>query len=174
MSQNQESPTVSPIAAFGVLLGVIAVILGFLGLVVLLSITEVWAGFLFLLYWGGIQHLELKEYPAATLGSLFGLLLIYLAHNLGTILGLPDLSLPLFLGVICTVVYLQILGKFSLVINLASMLFLTVGTIPQLAELDILNIAKAVALSALYFGLLAAIGNTMMAHKASAKESVKS
>ncbi|MGB0188786.1 MAG: hypothetical protein ACPF9H_09220 [Aequoribacter sp.] len=174
MSQNQESPTVSPLAAFGVLLGVIAVILGFLGLVVLLSITEVWAGFLFLLYWGGIQHLELKEYPAATLGSLFGLLLIYLAHNLGTILGLPDLSLPLFLGVICTVVYLQILGKFSLVINLASMLFLTVGTIPQLAELDILNIAKAVALSALYFGLLAAIGNTMMAHKASAKESVKS
>jgi hypothetical protein len=174
VSQNQESPTVSPLAAFGVLLGVIAVILGFLGLVVLLSITEVWAGFLFLLYWGGIQHLELKEYPAATLGSLFGLLLIYLAHNLGTILGLPDLSLPLFLGVICTVVYLQILGKFSLVINLASMLFLTVGTIPQLAELDILNIAKAVALSALYFGLLAAIGNTMMAHKASAKESVKS
>ena len=174
MSQNQESPTLSPIAAFGVLLGVIAVILGFLGLVVLLSITEVWAGFLFLLYWGGIQHLELKEYPAATLGSLFGLLLIYLAHNLGTILGLPDLSLPLFLGVICTVVYLQILGKFSLVINLASMLFLTVGTIPQLAELDILNIAKAVALSALYFGLLAAIGNTIMAHKASAKESVES
>ena len=174
MSQNQESPTVSPLAAFGVLLGVIAVILGFLGLVVLLSITEVWAGFLFLLYWGGIQHLELKEYPAATLGSLFGLLLIYLAHNLGTILGLPDLSLPLFLGVICTVVYLQILGKFSLVINLASMLFLTVGTIPQLAELDILNIAKAVALSALYFGLLAAIGNTMMAHKASVKEAVKS
>lgn len=174
MSQNQESPTLSPIAAFGVLLGVIAVILGFLGLVVLLSITEVWAGFLFLLYWGGIQHLELKEYPAATLGSLFGLLLIYLAHNLGTILGLPDLSLPLFLGVICTVVYLQILGKFSLVINLASMLFLTVGTIPQLAELDILNIAEAVGLSALYFGLLAAIGNTIMAHKASAKESVKS
>lgn len=174
MSQNQESPTLSPIAAFGVLLGVIAVILGFLGLVVLLSITEVWAGFLFLLYWGGIQHLELKEYPAATLGSLFGLLLIYLAHNLGTILGLPDLSLPLFLGVICTVVYLQILGKFSLVINLASMLFLTVGTIPQLAELDILNIAEAVGLSALYFGLLAAIGNTVMAHKASAKESVKS
>ena len=174
MSQNQESPTVSPLAAFGVLLGVIAVILGFLGLVVLLSITEVWAGFLFLLYWGGIQHLELKEYPAATLGSLFGLLLIYLAHNLGTILGLPDLSLPLFLGVICTVVYLQILGKFSLVINLASMLFLTVGTIPQLAELDILNIAKAVALSALYFGLLAAIGNKMMPHKASAKEALES
>lgn len=174
MSQNQESATLSPIAAFGVLLGVIAVILGFLGLVVLLSITEVWAGFLFLLYWGGIHHLELKEYPAATLGSLFGLLLIYLAHNVGTILGLPDLSLPLFLSVICTVVYLQILGKFPLVINLAAMLFLTVGTIPQLAELDILNIAKAVALSALYFGLLAAIGNTIMARKASAKESVKS
>lgn len=174
MSQNQESPTLSPIAAFGVLLGVIAVILGFLGLVVLLSITEVWAGFLFLLYWGGIHHLELKEYPAAILGSLFGLLLIYLAHNLGTILGLPDLSLPLFLGVICAVVYFQILGKFSLVINLAAMLFLTVGTIPQLAGLDILNIAKAVALSALYFGLLAAIGNTVITHKASAKESVKS
>ena len=174
MSQNQESPTLSPIAAFGILLGVIAVILGFLALVVLLNITEVWAGFLFLLYWGGIHHLELKEYPAATLGSLFGLLLIYLAHNLGTIVGLPDLSLPLFLGVICTVVYFQILGKFSLVINLAAMLFLTVGTIPQLAELDILNIAKAVALSALYFGLLAAIGNTMMVHKASDKEAVKS
>jgi hypothetical protein len=174
MSQNQESPTLSPIAAFGVLLGVIAVILGFLALVVLLNITEVWAGFLFLLYWGGIHHLALKEYPAATIGSLFGLLLIYLAHNVGTILGLPDLSLPLFLSLICTVVYLQILGKFPLVINLAAMLFLTVGTIPQLAELDILNIAKAVALSALYFGLLAAIGNTMMAHKASVKEAVKS
>ena len=174
MSQTSETKPLSPLAALGVLVAVIALIAGFIGLVVLFNITEVWAGFLFLLYWGGIHHLALKEYPAATLGSLFGLLLIYLAHNLGTIVGLPDLSLPLFLGVICTVVYFQILGKFSLVINLAAMLFLTVGTIPQLAGLDILNIAKAVALSALYFGLLAAIGNTVMTHKASAKESVKS
>lgn len=174
MSQTSETKPLSPLAALGVLVAVIALIAGFIGLVVLFNITEVWAGFLFLLYWGGVHHLDLKEYPAAALGSCFGLLLVYLAHNLGTLLGLPELSLPLFLVLICTVVYFQILAKFSLVINLAAMLFLTVGTIPQLAELDILNIAKAVALSALYFGLLAAIGNTMMAHKASVKEAVKS
>ena len=165
MSQNSESNPLSSLAALGVLLAVIALILGFIGLVALFNITEVWAGFLFLLYWGGIHHLDLKEYPAAALGSCFGLLLIYLAHNLGTLLGYPELSLPLFLVLICTVVYFQILGKFTFVINLAAMLFLTVGTIPQLSELNVFDIGKAVVLSASYFGLIAALGNWMAARK---------
>lgn len=170
MSQNSETKPLSPLAAFGVLLAVIALIAGFIGLVVLFKVTEVWAGFLFLLYWGGIHHLDLKEYPAAALGSCFGLLLIYLAHNLGTLLGLPELSLPLFLLLICTVVYLQILGKFTLVINLAAMLFLTVGTIPQLAAIGVPDIGKAVALSALYFGVIAAAGNWIASHKAESQK----
>ena len=165
MSQNSESNPLSSLAALGVLLAVIALILGFIGLVALFNITEVWAGFLFLLYWGGIHHLDLKEYPAAALGSCFGLLLIYLAHNLGTLLGYPELSLPLFLVLICTVVYFQILGKFTFVINLAAMLFLTVGTIPQVSELNEFDIGKAVVLSAAYFGLIAALGNWMAARK---------
>ncbi|MDG0980907.1 MAG: hypothetical protein P8O79_14355 [Halieaceae bacterium] len=165
MSQNSESNPLSSLAALGVLLAVIALILGFIGLAALFNITEVWAGFLFLLYWGGIHHLDLKEYPAAALGSCFGLLLIYLAHNLGTLLGYPELSLPLFLVLICTVVYFQILGKFTFVINLAAMLFLTVGTIPQLSELNVFDIGKAVVLSAAYFGLIAALGNWMAARK---------
>lgn len=171
MSQTSETKPLSPLTALGVLLAVIALIAGFIGLVVLFNITEVWAGFLFLLYWGGVHHLDLKEYPAAALGSCFGLLLIYLAHNLGTLLGLPELSLPLFLVLICAVVYFQILGKFTLVINLAAMLFLTVGTIPQLADIKVVEIGNAVALSAAYFGLVAALGHWIAAQKAQNFES---
>lgn len=170
MSQTSETKPLSPLAALGVLVAVIALIAGFIGLVVLFNITEVWAGFLFLLYWGGVHHLDLKEYPAAALGSCFGLLLVYLAHNLGTLLGFPELSLPLFLALICTVVYFQILGKFTLIINLAAMLFLTVGTIPQLSELNVFDIGKAVVLSAAYFGLIAALGHWIAARRAQNSE----
>jgi hypothetical protein len=49
MNQTQD-PALTPLMALGVLIGVILVLLGFVGLVILFGVTEIWAGFLFLLY----------------------------------------------------------------------------------------------------------------------------
>ena len=164
MNQTQD-PALTPLMALGVLIGVIAVLLGFVGLVVLFGVTEIWAGFLFLLYWGGIHKLDMSEFPHAAVGSLFGLILVFLSHDLGPLVGLPTLTLPLFLCVICVLVYFQILGKLHIFNNLAAMLFLTVGTIPLLADVSIIDIAKGIVLSILYFGAIGWLGATLVAKK---------
>jgi len=164
MSQD-KNPALSPLFALGVLAAVIAILLIFIGFVALTGVTEVWAGFLFLLYWGGIQKLNMEEYAPAFIGALFGLVLIYLAHHLGELVGNPDLGLPLFLALICALVYFQILGKLYLFNNLAAMLFLTVGTIPQLTDISVVEMGKGVVASAFYFGALGWIGTKLAAKK---------
>ena len=169
MSQN-ENPALSPLLALGILAAVIAILVIFIGLVALTGVSEVWAGFLFLLYWGGIHKLNMEEYAPAFIGALFGLVLIYLAHHLGELVGNPDLGLPLFLTLICVLVYFQILGKLHTFNNLAAMLFLTVGTIPQLAEIAVIEMGKGIIASALYFGALGWIGAKLAAKKQAANE----
>ena len=167
MSQN-ENPVLSPLLALGILAAVIAILLIFIGIVALTGVTEVWAGFLFLLYWGGIHKLNMEEYASAFIGALFGLVLIYLAHHLGELVGNPDLGLPLFLALICVLVYFQILGKLHIFNNLAAMLFLTVGTIPQLADISVIEMGKGIVASAVYFGALGWIGAKLAAKKQAA------
>ena len=169
MNQN-ENPAMSPLLALGILAAVIAILLIFIGLVALIGVTEVWAGFLFLLYWGGIHKLNMEEYAPAFIGALFGLVLIYLAHHLGELVGNPDLGLALFLALICVLVYFQILGKLHLFNNLAAMLFLTVGTIPQLTDISVVEMGKGIAASAIYFGALGWVGAKLAAKKQTASE----
>lgn len=147
----QSASAMTPAKGLLVLLGVVVVVGGFIGLNAALGIKEFWGGFLFLLYWTGIEHGKFEKLPGLIVGSLFGLGLAYLLLALPLWLGEPGGLV--FLGLILVVVYCQIMGWLSLAVNMAAMLFLTVGTIPAVqGGADFAGALAALLLGIVYFG----------------------
>lgn len=118
----------TPVKGFLTLVAVVVVLAAFLVLSHFAGITETWAAFLFLLYWGGIQHTNMEQLPGTVLGSIIGLLLAYLFQQSPVWFGSAGGNV--FLCVILVVVYFQIMGWLSVAVNMAGMLYLMVGTIP--------------------------------------------
>ena len=170
-SAAEEIP-MTPKLAFGVLLGVIVVVAGFVFLTVSVGVVEMWAGFLFLLYWAGIEHVDMEKLPSCIVGGFFGILLAYLAHGMGALAGVDhNTSLMLFVGLLLVVIYFQILGKFTILINMMTMLYLTVGSIPAIQEsASAVGMASALALAILYFGGIAWAGQKLVAAKGAAQQ----
>ena len=158
VSHNTEKstavPAMSPAKGLLVLIGVVVVVGGFIALCAALGIKEFWGGFLFLLYWSGIEHMKFERLPHCISGALLGLLLSYLLFALPIWLG--EIGGVVFLGLILVVVYCQIMGWFSVAVNMTAMLFLTVGTIPAVQTgADFAGVLAALVLGILYFvGLL--------------------
>ena len=77
----------------------------------------------------------------------------YLSHGMGGLVGVDqNTGMMFFGGLILVVVYIQILGKFTIAINLMTMLYLTVGTIPAIQQsASATGMASALALAILYF-----------------------
>src|SRR5262249_38395668 len=133
---------------------------GFIGLTAMLGIKEFWSGFLFLTYWAGIEQMNFKKLPGCIVGALSGLLLAYLLFVLPTWLGAG--GIPVFLGLIVIVVYCQIMGWLAVAINMTTMLFLTVGTIPSVqAGVDFAGALAALILGVCYFAGLVWVGNVL-------------
>jgi hypothetical protein len=93
-----------------------------------LGIADGWVGFLFLLYWGGIEQMRFEKLPNCIVGALLGLALAYGLQALPASLGLA--GWVLFGGAILASVYCLIMGWWPIAVNNSAMLFLTVGTIP--------------------------------------------
>ena len=147
----QSAPAMSPAKGLLVLLGVVVVVGGFIGLNAALGIKEFWGGFLFLLYWTGVEHGKFEKLPGLIVGALFGLGLAYLLLALPLWLG--DVGGLVFLGLILAVVYCQIMGWLSLAVNMVAMLFLTVGTIPAVqSSTDFAGVLVALLLGIVFFG----------------------
>jgi hypothetical protein len=156
----------TPAKGLLVLAGVVVVVGAFIGLNHVLGIKEFWAGFLFLLYWTGFEHMKFDKLPSCIVGALFGLLLAYLLFALPGWMG-PTGGL-VFLGLILVVIYCQIMGWLTLAINMCAMLFLTVGTIPVVqAGVNFANAFIALGLGIVFFGGLFWIGNLLKQRKAS-------
>ena len=151
----QTETQVSPLKALGILGAVIIVVAGFIALLTLLDNHETWAGFLFLLHWTMGEGAKPEALPRSITGSLVGLgtasLLVLLPPVLGeTVGGL------LALAVILVLVYAQIRGQAQVAVNMATMLFLTVGTSPHLqANAQFVQILLSLLLGVAYFGGLA-------------------
>ena len=155
----------SPGVGLLVLVGLIVVIGAFLWLTHLMSITEVWVAFLFLLYWAGINHSSMAMLPACIFGAVFGLLLAYALQLLPQLMG--NAGLLVFLGLILAIVFCQIVGWLTLMINMSTMLFLTVGTIPPIqAGFQLTGMLMALAAGIVYFGGIIWLGTTWQASRA--------
>ncbi|MDB5577012.1 MAG: hypothetical protein JWR80_2188 [Bradyrhizobium sp.] len=151
---NENVPGAGPPSARRVLLmlpifaGLIA---AYMALGTVLGIASLFAGIFFLLYWAGIKHADPKEFAPALLGGLGGLILAFLLHVLPVDFGAIGMAAALLLVV--AAVYVQLRALCPLVINLAFMLHLTLGTVPSVAkDADFIGMGMAILLAASFFG----------------------
>ena len=148
-AMNQAAMT--PAKGVAVLAAVAVGVAGYLVLSHALGIVEAWAGFLFLLYWAGIERMSIEKLPPCVVGALLGVVIATLPGLLPDWLG--ESKMRVFLGVIVVLVYCQIMGWLPTAINMMTMLYLTVGTIPWIqAKVDFAGMLSGALLGIGYFG----------------------
>lgn len=161
----------TPLQALGMLGGVMLLIGGYMTLLGMLHNLEFYAGFVFLLCWMVIEQGRLDRLPHAILGAAFGLalgialklLIAKFGATGGTLFGL--LVLP--------ILFCQFLGWLPLLINMTTMTFLLVVTIPHVqGHADFTAAAVSLLVGIVYFGLLLGGGRWLWA-KRSAGETAK-
>jgi hypothetical protein len=138
-----------------VLAGVVVVIGAFIALNHALGIADFWVAFLFLLYWSSVEHMSFAKLPRCVIGALVGMLFGYLLQTLPVVMG--PIGGLVFLVAILALIYCQLMGWFPIAVNMMTMLFLTVVTIPTIqgtANFGVLLVALALGL-AYFVGLLA-------------------
>jgi branched-subunit amino acid transport protein AzlD len=152
-AQSHGAPAAAampPAKGLLVLGGLVVVIGAFLWITHLLGITEVWVAFLFLLYWAGLDHAQMETLPKAIVGAAVGLLIAYSLQQLPLSMG--NAGLGVFLAIILVLVYFQIVGWLTLAVNMSTMLFLTVGTIPPIqAAFNFQALLMALGAGIIYF-----------------------
>ena len=164
----QAGAQITPAKALGLLAVVVIVVAAFLGLLAVVGNHEAWAGFLFLLYWSMVEGLKTEALPKSIVGGLVGLgiasLLFLLPQRLGVTPGLL-----VFLVVILVLVYVHITSLLPIAVNAATMIFLTVATIPHVqAQASFSQILGALLLGVAYFGGLGVIVSFVMKRRAAA------
>lgn len=130
---NKAVATPAPITpAKGLLslVNIIVLVAAFVALNTWIGIADFWAGFLFVLYWSGVEHLKIEKLPACIIGGAIGLLVSYAMQTMPHALGPLGVLIPL--GIIIVMVYCQVMGWAPIAVNTATMLFLTVATMPAL------------------------------------------
>jgi hypothetical protein len=135
-----------------ILAGAIVLSAGFLMLQFALGLATAPLGFFFALYWGGIEQSRADRWAPCTIGGLFGIALAFAFATLTQTLG-PMQGLMVFMGIILVVVFVLIMNWLPLIINLPSMLFLTIACYPGVFEhANFLEMAANLTVSAVYFG----------------------
>ena len=133
------------------MIGVVPFMAGLFGLYHLLGIGMPLFGLLFLVYWAAILQQDLKAYWPTVLGGLLGILLGWLLIGLPGQIGTPGTVVSLI--ALVAVLFCFMRGHARLVVNNATMLFLTVATA---AELQIgaqaVVMAQSLLLAAAYMG----------------------
>jgi len=153
----------SPAKGLLILLGVVVVIGLFIALTHTLAIEHAWVAFLFLLYWAGIEHTDFRKLPHCVVGAALGLTVAYLLHALPLAMGTAAFALCL-VGILA-LIYCQIMGWFGVAINMVTMLFLTVGTIPLIQTgTQYLDLMVSLAVGTVYFPGIVWAG-TRIAHR---------
>lgn len=154
----------TPLKGLLVLLGIVVVVGIFIAINMALGLHQFWAGFLFLLYWAGVEHVAWDKLAACVVGAALGLVMAWLAAALPSSLG--SAGGVIFLILILGLIYCQVMGWLSLAINLSTMLLLTAGTIPAVQQS--VNFAEAficLGLAFIYFIGLVWLGTQVMAKK---------
>lgn len=164
-SAEQSAP--SRLQAAAMTLAVIPLIAGYLTICHLLGIHETYAGILFLLCWAATEHVKPAGLASTFLGCSFGLLLSY---GLGTLSSTYGTAGSAAFGVIMLpIVYAQISQTFPQLINLSTMIFLTVLTIPHiLAVGEVQDMASSLLVGLLYFGTIIALPAVLKSRRAAA------
>jgi len=165
-SQHEQAPA-KPSLGKGLLIlfGVVVVVGAFIALTQALEIADAWVAFLFLCYWAGIDHAEFKKLPHCLVGAALGLTVAHLLHALPQAMG-PSAGVVCLVGILA-LIYFQIMGWFLVAVNMVTMIFLTVGTIPIVqTNASYPGLMLALAVGVVYFAGIVWVGGRVMRKKA--------
>jgi hypothetical protein len=141
----------SPAKGLLVLGIVVVAVAAFIGISSALSLPSVYGGFLFVFYFTGLCHAAPDKFAPAVAGAFAGLATAFLLMYLPVAMG--NLGMALALGLVLAAIYALIMGWVPLLVNNATMLFLTIGTIPALQQMaTIAEMALSVLLAAVLIG----------------------
>jgi hypothetical protein len=158
----------TPVKALLVVVAIIVVVGIFLTLTHMAGLREPWAAFLFLLFWAGIEHAQFDKLAACVVGAIFGTVLGYLLKLLPVALGM-GVGMSVFLGIVVVAVFCQVMGWLPLLINLVTMLFLTVTTIGAIqTQVDFADAALSLAAGIVYFAGLVWVAHLFQTRKSAA------
>lgn len=141
--------------ALAIVLGVVVVVGTFLALTAWLGIGQYWAGFLFLLQWSMMEETRPERLARSALGAALGTAIPFVPLWLGPVAG-ASVGLAAMLAIILIAVFLLIRGLVPVLVNAATMLFLTVVSIPQVAAAGPAAILLGLAAGVVFFGGLGA------------------
>jgi hypothetical protein len=159
---------ITPLKGLLVLAAVVVVVALYLTLNYAMGLTESWAGFIFLVCWA-VSHLDHSELAGCAVGACAGVLVGYALQSLPPMLG-PAALAPI-LCLILAMVYCQIMGWLKLVVNLTTMTFLTIASMPLVqSHVSFPNVFATLAFGVVYFAGLVAMGR-WFAKRAAAKQS---
>lgn len=157
---TNTAPAMTPLKALITLVGVAAVITVFLVICHFLNITQYWPGFMFILYWGMIEKVDTKKLPDCAIGGVVGILAAYSAPLLAGSMG--EASGLVFLGIILVIIFCMLMGWLKVAINAMTMIFITIGTIPAVAEhTSAWNALAGFAAGVVFFGGLISAGKAL-------------
>ena len=148
--------------ALAILAAAITVIALYSGLALWLGVKDSWVGFLFLTQWTVVDGGKVSQLPRTVLGALSGMVIALTPALLSPYLGYGP-AMAVMLSLILVAVFLFIAARASQVINAATMMFLTVMSIPEVAtHAAPVDLFMGFALGLVYFGGLACVGSLFM------------
>jgi hypothetical protein len=170
MSTDNEVQPVGYGTAALILIGILVGVAALMGLLKLANVGPIFPAYLFLFYWTGVRNMDKNDFLPSLFGALCGLGMAYLTATLPQVMD-PTTGLAIAVGVSLFSVYLLILQKAAIIVNLGTMLFLTVGNIPALAGADFAEMALSVLIGAAFAGTLVFCG-TWIAKRRATKPTV--
>lgn len=158
---------ISPLKGALVVVAIAVAVVLYLMLAHVLGIPQFWAGFLWLFYWAGIEQMNFSVFPDSVRGAFTGLAVALCLHVFPQQIEHFGLAIALLLVVV--LVYCSVMGWAKPFVNNATMLFLTVGTIPTIqAHGDFAQIFSALMLGVVFFGGLLGLGTMIGKRRARA------
>jgi hypothetical protein len=168
----QAAARMSPAKGLLVLAAVVIFVAIYLTLTHALGLTESWSGFLFLVCWA-VSHMDLSKLADCAVGAFVGVLAAYALQRLP-----PALGLVAFVPILCVIlamVYCQIMGWFTVMVNLTTMTFLTIASMPLVqAHVSFPNLFATLAFGVAYFAGLVLIGRWFTQHAAAKRSAAPS
>ena len=142
------------------LAGVIPFMAGLFGLYRVLGVDMPVFGLLFLVYWAAILRQDPKAFLPTVLGALSGILLGWLLN------GKPPLPEPagmlIAIAALVAALFCFMRGQASLLINNATMLFMTVATVSEMKVADnVVAMAESLLLAAGYMGIVSVVAHAV-------------
>lgn len=146
-------------------MAVVAVIAAYIALAQFCGVKESWIGTLFLTQWAVVDGGRLSQIHRTIIGALVGTMLALVPSLLSSLVGYPA-AITIMLVLILLAVFLFISGRGTMLVNAATMVFLSVISVPYVtAHATPMDLLIGFAFGVLYFGGLAFAGSMLQTRR---------